>query len=187
MQTMDDRDRDARRVALAWALSGDIPRGEALIEPDSSVTGFALRGLLHAFAGDLAGAATWFELAGPYDDAREDAVERVRLLALLHAIGRDSMPEFGAALLTLARSDTVAAVARFDALADTLEPPGSAAVRLFAGELALTLGDTNAAVRYFESADVAGAPGAAPAAGFSGPGYWRPGNRWPRPSNSWRN
>jgi tetratricopeptide (TPR) repeat protein len=165
-QTMDDRDRDARRVAMAWARAGDIPRGERMLEADSSVAGFAMRGVLRLFAGDLALASTWLEIAGPYDDEREHSVERVRLLSLIQAIGRDSFPELGMAMLTLERGDTTRAVRELTALASPLEPPGAAAVRLLAGELALSRADTTQAMHLFEAADVDSAPAAAPAARF---------------------
>ena len=166
MQSMDDHDRDARRVAMAWARAGEIARGEALLATDSSVAGFAMRGVLRAFAGDLEVASVWLEMAGPYDDEREQAVERVRLLSLLQAIDRDSLAGFGAALLTLERGDTMTAVGELAALAALLEPPGAAAVRLFAGELALARADTVQALPLFVSADVEAAPASAPAARF---------------------
>ncbi len=165
-QTMDDRDRDARRVALAWGLAGEVERGEALIAADSSVAGFALRGQLRAFAGDLALASTWLELAGPYDDQREDAVERVQLLALIQAVGRDTLRPLGDALTTLARGDTARAVEELVELAPELETGGAAAVRLLAGELALAHGDTGAALGLFVAADQPGALASAPAARF---------------------
>ena len=165
-QTMDDRDRDARRVAMAWARAGDIGRGERLLEADSSVAGFAMRGVLRLFTGDLATAAVWLEVAGPYDDEREHAVERVRLLSLLQAVNRDSFPALGSALLTLERGDTNGAVGALSALAAPLEPPGAAAVRLLAGELALARADTTQAMHLFTAADADSAPAAAPAARF---------------------
>lgn len=166
-QSMDERDRDARRVALAWARAGNIARGEALLDPDSSVAGFSARGVLRAYAGDLKVAAVWLELAGPYDDERIQAVERVRLLTLLKAVARDSLPPLGQALLLLERGDTAAAVPSFAAVAALLDPPGAAAVRLFAGELSLAHRDTTAAVVLLRAADVVEAPASAPAARFS--------------------
>lgn len=165
-QTMDDRDRDARRVALAWGLSGDVARAENLIEADSSVTGFALRGLLRAFEGDLLGAGSWLQLAGPYDDDREDAVERVRLLALIQAVGQDTLPQLGQSLVLLAKGDTSNAVSGLVRLAPDLEPTGTAAVRFYAAELALAVRDTAQAMRLFEQADDERAPASAPAARF---------------------
>lgn len=166
-QTLDDQERDARRVAFAWARAGEVARGERLLAADSSVAGFSARGMLRAFAGDLVTAGAWLELAGPYDDERERSVERVRVLALLKAVARDTLPEFGAALLTLARGDTVAAVESFGTLALALEPPGAAALRYFAGELALARRDTVAAMGFFEAADRPEAPASAPAARFA--------------------
>jgi tetratricopeptide (TPR) repeat protein len=165
-QTMDDRDRDARRVALAWGLSGNLARAEKLIEADSSVTGFALRGLLRAFEGDLVGAGGWLQLAGPYDDDREDAVERVRLLALIQAVGRDTLPQLGRSLVLLAKGDTSNAVVGLVRLAPELEPGAAAAVRYYAGELALAVRDTAQAMQLFEQADDEQAPASAPAARF---------------------
>jgi hypothetical protein len=166
-QSVDDQERDTRRVAFAWARAGDIARGERLLEADSSVAGFSARGMLRAFAGDLVTAATWLEFAGPYDDERERSVERVRVLSLLKAVGRDTSETFGHALLTLVQGDTARAVTAFATLADSLEPAGRGALRLFAGELALARRDTAAAMAHFEAADVPDAPASAPAARFA--------------------
>lgn len=165
--SLDDRDRDARRIAMAWARAGNIPRAEALIDADSSVAGFATRGLLRAFAGDLATAAGWLRMAGPYDDDQGAAVERVALLALLELMGRDSFPAFGAALLELERGDTATAVTSFTRLADELDAAGGAALRYLAGELALARRDTTTALALFVAADVPPAPATAPAARFA--------------------
>lgn len=165
--SLDDRDRDTRRVAMAWARAGEVARGERLLANDSSVAGFAARGVLRAFAGDLANAAEWLKAAGPYDDDQGAAVERVALLALLELMGRDTFPAFGDALLVLERGDTVTAVATFSRLADDLELPGAAALRYLAGELALARRDTTTALALFAAADVPPAPATAPAARFA--------------------
>jgi hypothetical protein len=165
--SLDERDREMRRVAMAWARAGDISRGEALLVADSSVAGFATRGLLLAFAGDLDAAAGWLMAAGPYDDDQGAAVQRVALLALIELMGRDSFPAFGDALLVLEQGDTVTAVTAFVGLAETLEPPGAAALRYLAGELALARTDTTTALDLLATADVAIAPATAPAARFA--------------------
>lgn len=167
VQSLDDQERDTRRVALAWALAGDIARGDRLLESDSTVAGFSARGMLRAYAGDLAAASMWLELAGPYDDERERSVERVRVLSLLKAIDRDTSVTFGTGLLALERGDTTTAVTTFVTLADSLAPPGQAALRYFAGELALARRDTAGALVHFEAADLDSAPAAAPAARFA--------------------
>lgn len=162
--SLDDREREQRRLAMAWARAGELERAEAMLEGDSTVAGFDVRGQLRAFAGDLATATTWLRLAGPYDDEREIAVARVRLLALLQAVAVDSLPALGAALLTLERADTARAIAALDLLATTLKPPGTSAVRLLAGELARAQGDVALAGRLLADADVVEAPASAPSA-----------------------
>ncbi|HRP07952.1 MAG TPA: tetratricopeptide repeat protein, partial [Gemmatimonadales bacterium] len=163
-QSLDDRERDARRVAFAWALSGDVARGEALVSSDSSVTGMALRGVLRAFTGDLVTASAWLEAAGPYDEQRENSVERVRLLALLQLIDRDTLPALGESLLTLARGDTVVAIDGLIGSGESLAGPAQAALRHYAGELALARGDTSGAMEHLRLADTIAAPASAPAA-----------------------
>lgn len=162
--SLDDREREQRRLAMAWARAGDLERAEAMLEGDSTVAGFDVRGRLRAFAGDLALATTWLRLAGPYDDERESAVARVRLLALLQAVEVDSLPPLGAALLTLERADTTRAIAAFDLLATTLKSPGASAVRLLAGELARAHGDLPLAGRLLAAADAVEAPASAASA-----------------------
>jgi len=49
-------------------------------------------------------------------------------------------------------------------LAETLEPPGAAALRLFAGDLAVARSDTARALVLATSADTAAAPATAPSA-----------------------
>lgn len=162
--SLDERDRATRRVAMAWARADNIAHAEAMLENDSSVSGFAVRGRLRAYLGDLVDAAEWLKAAGPYDDEQEHAVERVALLSLLGAMDRDTFPAFGRTLLILDRGDTATAVTRFTALADSLAPPGAAALRYLAGELALSRADTAAALSLLAAADTAVAPATAPAA-----------------------
>ncbi len=162
--SLDEREREARRVAMAWARSGNLIRAEQLLSADSTVQGLDARGRVRAFAGDLAAATELLRIAGPYDDEREHAVGRVSLLTLLHAVNRPNFPELGAALLTLERNDTATAVSALASLAESLEPTGAGAVRYFAGELATARGDTVTAIRLLVGADSAQSPGSAPAA-----------------------
>lgn len=162
--SLDDQEREQRRIALAWARAGNVARGEALLEADSTVAGFDTRGRLRAFAGDLKTATAFLRIAGPWDEHREVAASRVRLLALLQAVMVDSLPPLGAALLAVERGDTARAVADLEALAPGLEPPGAAAIRLLAGELAAAAGDRDAAERLLVAADLPEAPAVAPAA-----------------------
>lgn len=160
----DEHDRLARRVAMAWVRTGDFSRAEALIVHDSSTQGFDLRGRLRLFRGDLAGANDLLKQAGPYDDEREQALERVTLLTLIQAIGVDSLPALGSALSVLERGDSARAISELAALAVTLKPAGAAESRLLAARIALATRDTAGALRLLHAADVKEAPGTAAAA-----------------------
>jgi thioredoxin-like negative regulator of GroEL len=159
----DEHDRLARRIAMAWVRAGDFTRAEQVIAPDSSVAGLDLRGRLRVFVGDLAGASDLLKQAGPYDDEREQSLERVALLTLIQAIGEDSMPALGHALLKLERGDSAGAVTDLTALANSLKV-GAPETRLMAGRIAVSRRDTVGAVALFKLADVKELPAAAAAA-----------------------
>ncbi|HEY4322018.1 MAG TPA: hypothetical protein VGM77_12680 [Gemmatimonadales bacterium] len=160
----DEHDRLARRIAMSWVRQGDFARADQVIAHDSSTTAFDLRGRLRLYLGDLSGANDLLKYAGPYDDDRELALERVRLLTLIQAVGQDSVPALGAACLAVARGDTAAGVRDLTALAATLTANGAAEVRTTAARLAIARGDTTAAVALWHAADGKDAPAAAAAA-----------------------
>lgn len=160
----DEHDRLARRIAMAWARAGEFDKAELLVAADSSTAGFDLRGRLDVFRGDLAGANDMLKQAGPYDEEREQALERVSLLSLIQAIGADSSVELGRALLTLERGDSTRAIAELATLAATLKAPGAAETRLLAGRIALAHRDSAGAVALFEQANVKEQAGSAAAA-----------------------
>ncbi len=161
---LDQRDRDRRRIAMAWARHGEFERADALVAGDSSVAGFDLRGRLRLYRGDLASASLLLKEAGPIDDDRELAVARVTILALMQAVGRDSLPALGAALLDLERGDSLAAMGALTSLADGLSPAGAAEARLLAARIAAAQGDSAVARRLLLAADTTAAPATAPAA-----------------------
>lgn len=158
---LDERERQARRVALAWVKRGDFDRADAIVARDSSIAGFDLRGRLRLYRGDLAGATVLLKEAGPFDEERDHAVERVTLLALLQAIAKDSLPALGAALFALERGDSAAGGAALEALAPSLPPAGAAETRLLAGRVAAGRRDTAAAFRLLAAADLPDWPGTA--------------------------
>ncbi len=160
----DERERQQRRVAMAYARRGDFARADIVIASDSSVAGFDVRGRVRLLQGDLAGAVSFFTLAGPYDEEREHAVERVTLLTLLQAVERDSLAAMGAVMMALERGDTTTAIGGLDRIAATLAPPGAAACRLLAGRLALGTHDSTSAARLLRAADLAEFPATAAAA-----------------------
>jgi outer membrane PBP1 activator LpoA protein len=104
--------------------------------------------------------------AGPYDDDREHAVQRVTLLVLLQSAGKDSLRTLGTAMLALERGDSAQALKLVADLAPRLEPAGAAEANLLAGRLALAGRDTSAALRFLRLADDRLVPGVAPAARF---------------------
>lgn len=157
----DQRDQARRRIAMAWAKGGKFDRADALVVTDSSVPGFDLRGRLRLYRGDLAGASALLKEAGPFDDDRELAVTRVTILALLQAIGKDSVPALGTAMLDLERGDSAAALRTLTSLADSLPVAGAAETRLLAGRIAGARGDTAAARRLLLAADTVAAPSTA--------------------------
>ena len=160
----DDHDRLARRIAGAWIRRGELAHAEALVAGDSSTAGFDLRGRLRLYRGDLAGANDLLKAAGPYDDAREQALERVTLLTLIQTVGTDSSVALGNALLALAREDSARALQELSALAGTLKPGAAAETRLLAARIAVARRDTAAAMQLLHAADVKEAPASAAAA-----------------------
>lgn len=165
--SLDQRDHERRRIAMAWARRGDFDRADALVVSDSSVAGFDLRGRLRLYRGDLAGATELLQEAGPFDDDREHAVTRVTLLALLQAVEQASAPELGTALLALERADSATALQSLRTLAESLPPAGAAEARLLAGRVAAAQGDTASARILFAAADTSVAPATAPSARFA--------------------
>lgn len=161
---MDGRDKERRRIAMAWAKGGNFDRADALVSGDSSVAGFDLRGRLKLYRGDLAGATLLLQEAGPFDDDRDLAVGRVTILALVQAIAKDSLPALGGALLDLERGDSARALTALSALAKELPAAGAAETRLLAGGIAAARGDTAAARLLWTAADTTAAPASAPAA-----------------------
>lgn len=160
----DEHDRLARKVAMAWVRAGEFSRAGELIVHDSSTQGFDLRGRLRLFRGDLAGANDLLKQAGPYDEEREQALERVTLLTLIQAIGQDSVPALGDALSSLERGDSSRAIHGLAALAGTLKAGGAAETRLLAARIALATRDTAGSLALLHAADVKDAPATAAAA-----------------------
>lgn len=159
--TPDQHDDLARRLAFAWAVQGQFDRADSLVAADSSVAGFDMRGRLRVYRGDLAGANDLLKYAGPYGDDRDAALRRVRVLTWIQALGRDTSAAFGAAMLTLDRGDSAAAVGALDQVAADARPAGAAALRIGAARIALALHDTATAVRLASGADIPDAPAAA--------------------------
>ncbi|MGE5686285.1 MAG: hypothetical protein ACM34D_02170 [Gemmatimonadota bacterium] len=154
-----------RQVAWGWIRTGKLSRADSAVAGDSSVDGLALAGRLRLFHGDVAGAVSLLEQAGPFAGSREEATTRTAILALLQPIEAESLPALGEALLAVERGDTASGVSALEHVAQGLpDERGGADVRLHAGRVARAAGRTADAERLFRAADVAGAKATAPAA-----------------------
>ena len=162
-------DLAALRLALSQArvARGELDRAETVLGEDSSVAVVAQRGWIALYRGNLKAAMDDFRLAGPYATDRAAATERTAMLAMLQRIPQQSSPDLGAALLTLARGDSVAAInALRRAAAKLPEQGGRLEVLLLAGQLAAQKGGEHdqTATALFDEVVRAGGEGAAPAA-----------------------
>ena len=162
-------DRAALRLALSQArvARGELDRAETVLGEDSSVAAVAQRGWIALYRGNLRAALEDFRLAGPYATDRAAATERTAMMAMLQRIPQGSSPELGAALLTLARGDSVAAINALRRAGGKLpEQGGRLEVLLLAGQVAAGKGGDQAqtATALFDEVVRAGGEGAAPAA-----------------------
>src|SRR6267378_2567545 len=162
-------ERAALRLALARARigRGELDRAAAALDDDSSVAAIAQRGWIALYRGNLKSAMEAFRIAGPYATDRAAATDRTAMMALLQRIQEESSPELGAALLTLARGDSVAAIVALRRAASRLPVQGGRLeVQLLAAQVAAQKGgDQEAtAVALFDEVVRAGGAGAAPPA-----------------------
>jgi hypothetical protein len=162
-------DRAALGAALARARirRGELALADSALANDSSVETLSLHGWIALYRGDLREARARFRAAGPYAGDRRDATERTAMLALIERITGDGFPSLGHALVTLARGDSTAAVARLRDVADRLPPTGGRAdLLLLAGRVAAQLdgGGEQIAVALFDDIVRTGGTGAAPPA-----------------------
>ena len=162
-----DRERLRYGLVAAWMHSGRLDQAETTLGADSSVEALALRGWLRLYRGDLAQALEAFRSAGPYAGDREAATARTRVLALLEQISVERSPDLGAAMLTLARQDSAAAISGLRRAADRLKgDPGRPDVLLLAGQIAARMGEAqqSTARDLFEQVVRSDSGAAAPAA-----------------------
>jgi tetratricopeptide (TPR) repeat protein len=147
----DDLETLRESIAWAWTRRGELDRAEAVLAPDSGVAATAVRGWIALYRGDLSQAREHLRAAGPYTGSREEATRRMSMLVLVERLGTDRLPEFGRAVLALARGDTLRALADLDQAARKLgggaggRTGGRADVLGFAGELALVRKDYSGA------------------------------------------
>ena len=160
-------ERHALRLALARAriAKGELERAAQAVAGDSSVAGLAVHGWVALYRGKLKDAAAFFRAAGPYAGDRRDATERTAVLALLQQIRADESVELGAALLLIARGDSVGAIAALRRAAGQFTTGGRPDVLLVAGRVAAGLRGHEAEARaLLDEVARSGAAAAAPAA-----------------------
>jgi tetratricopeptide (TPR) repeat protein len=136
----EERQQLGLRVAEGWIKLGRLDRAERIVANDSTVEGFATRGRIRLFLGDLRGAAELLRYAGPFAGVREAAVSRTMALALLQVVDEDSLPPLGEALLRLERGDSAAAARGLEQVGGALPPArGGGEALLLAGRLQIAL------------------------------------------------
>lgn len=165
--TADDRAALRLELARARIARGELDRAAAALGDDSSVAAIAQRGWIELYRGNLKHAMEAFRTAGPYATDRAAATERTAMMAMLQRIQDETSPELGAALLTLARGDSVAAIAALRrAAARFPEQGGRLEVLLLAGQVAAQKGGEQepTAIALFDEIVRIGGEGAAPPA-----------------------
>ena len=100
----------ARIVAMGWIRAGDIARARALLGESGEWEEEPIAGWLALYEGDLRTARR--RLRPRSGDAEPELVQAIALLSRTRS---DSAPAIGAAFLALARADTSAAAAAFEA------------------------------------------------------------------------
>jgi tetratricopeptide (TPR) repeat protein len=130
------------QIAWGWIRKGDFLTAKTVIADDSSIASLAVRGWMALFKGDLKEATKNFRAAGPLAGSREESMQRTQVAGLIQRIEPDSVPEFGQAMLLLARGDTAGAILQFAQAAESLPPRGGRAdVLFYAGQVAKAKGD----------------------------------------------
>ena len=112
-----ERERLARAVAGGWLRLGALDRAQRAVDGDASLAGDEVRGWIALYRGSLADARRLLRSAGASVGERAQAPVRAATVALLEALGRDTLPELGAALLSAARGDSVRAARALVAVA----------------------------------------------------------------------
>jgi Tfp pilus assembly protein PilF len=156
-----DAQRLARRVAFAWLRAGAPDRASAVVAGDYSLAGDEVRGWVALFRGALREAAATLRAVGADAGDPARAPERADAVALASAIGRDSFPALGAALLLAARGDAIGASRALAAASGELDGEARAEVQIRAAHFAEAAHDTAAAESLWTA--IAARPGPSPA------------------------
>jgi tetratricopeptide (TPR) repeat protein len=104
-----DRASLRRLIARGWLKRGDLDRAAAAVAADSSLAADEVRGWVAVYRGELSAGGRLLRGVGAAFGDREAAPQRAATVALLAAVGRDTLPALGAALLSAARGDSLRA------------------------------------------------------------------------------
>ena len=165
-----ERDRLGRAIARGWLRLGAPDRAAHAVAGDSSLAGDEVRGWIELSRGNLADARRLLREAGALVGDRAEAPARAEAVALIDAVGRDTLPALGAALLLAERGDSLRASRALVAVARGLPDSGASpeaepALLSWAARLAAAGGDsTGAETLWQEVARRFGASNAAPTA-----------------------
>jgi tetratricopeptide (TPR) repeat protein len=152
-------------IAIGWLRRGDLARAAAAVDGDSSLRALEIRGWVALYRGDLASGREALRGTGAQSGDPGGAAARAATVALLDAVGRDTLPSLGAALLLAARGDSLAASRALVPVARQVGGDGEPALLSWAARLAAAGRDaTGAEALWREIAERFPAASAAPAA-----------------------
>jgi hypothetical protein len=117
-----------RRIARGWLRAGAPDSAERAVAGDGSLEADEIRGWVAVYRGALGQGSRLLAEAGAETGDPRSAAHRAATVALLDAVGRDSLPALGAALLLAERGDSVGASRALVAVARTLPADSGEAV-----------------------------------------------------------
>jgi tetratricopeptide (TPR) repeat protein len=95
-------------IARGWLRRGEPDSASRAVRGDPSLAADEVRGWVAVYGGALARGSQLLQSVGAAGGEPRRAAARAATVALLDAVGRDSLPALGAALLLAARGDTLA-------------------------------------------------------------------------------
>jgi tetratricopeptide (TPR) repeat protein len=148
------REQLGQRIAAGWLRRGDLARAAAALGGDSSLGALEVRGWVALYGGRLAEGREALRSTGAMAGEAGGAAARAATVALLDAVGRDSLPALGAALLLAVRGDSLAAARALVRVARQVGGDGEPALLAWAARYAAAGGDIAAAeAQWREIAD----------------------------------
>ena len=162
--TGSEREALGRRIAFGWLRRGELDSAAAAIRDDASLRGLEVLGWVEVCRGNLAAGRDALAAAGAGGE-EGGAAERAATVALLDAVGRDTLRALGAALLLAVQGDSAAAGRAVVPIARQVGGEGEPALLSWAARFAAAGGDAaGAEALWREVAERFAASAVAPAA-----------------------